>query len=380
MLFGFLKREVWLHFPFQDLVFWYRYLLLWVTRPSYRKAKWHVFFNGWWLMMLIRHIGETLGLISRPKAAALREQLERCDEKVQELGRPKLHTTINAKGLHLQRFSYEVKKPRGAIIAMHGYASHFRFCFLTLPGQKYDGSWIQKLNFEGFSVYAYDHQGHGLSDAWQDVRCNCESFDDLVDDAAVVLNDVRTTVGGSVPVFMMALSMGGNVAAQAAAGAAGRMLDGIVLLSPMLDMTIMKAANRPFMPLLPIASRIAPHLAIGSRPVHIDEVHVEIVLDPLFYTGLSRARIGLEVMLAVDSAMSKASSIRCPVLLVHSHKDGIVAPDGSKTFLQKVSSEKADFVVADEMYHHLPNEKGNEKTYEHVLHFLLAHTPPRDTT
>lgn len=105
-------------------------------------------------------------------------------------------TFINHRGLQLTTFSFERKSPdppKGVVYLAHGYASHTLFDWLlpAAPGERHDtyaGSVIAGLVDAGFAVRALDHTGHGHS---LGPRCYFDSFDDLVVEAGMFIEQVK---------------------------------------------------------------------------------------------------------------------------------------------------------------------------------------------
>ncbi|KOB86521.1 hypothetical protein PFDG_01967 [Plasmodium falciparum Dd2] len=118
----------------------------------------------------------------------------------------------NKDGLLIKSYSWEVREPLGIIILVHGLASHIRFGFLKqnakivnndhavlIDGDNYyiyEGSWIEKLNKNGYSVYGLDLQ----------VFMN-QSFRKRKKQMYIRDNDIIETV----PIYLVGYSMGANI-------------------------------------------------------------------------------------------------------------------------------------------------------------------------
>ncbi|KMZ96990.1 PST-A protein [Plasmodium vivax North Korean] len=122
-------------------------------------------------------------------------------------GKPTLGSFFNKDGLLMRTFGWLVRNAVGVIVLVHGLNSHARLTFLRhnveiVDNSKailkdennyyvYKNSWIEHFNNNGYSVYALDLQGHGLSDGWKNLSLNINNFDDLVLDVIQFLNIIN---------------------------------------------------------------------------------------------------------------------------------------------------------------------------------------------
>ncbi|KNC37129.1 lysophospholipase [Plasmodium falciparum RAJ116] len=149
----------------------------------------------------------------------------------------------NKDGLLIKSYSWEVREPLGIIILVHGLASHIRFGFLKqnakivnndhavlIDGDNYyiyEGSWIEKLNKNGYSVYGLDLQGHGESDGYQNLKLHIKDYDDYIYDLIDFIKSVYESIISkkekkqmyirdndiieTVPIYLVGYSMGANI-------------------------------------------------------------------------------------------------------------------------------------------------------------------------
>ncbi|CAD2100633.1 hypothetical protein YYG_03563 [Plasmodium vinckei petteri] len=180
-------------------------------------------------------------------------------------GNPKIGWLCNKNGLLLKTYRWLAKNATGIILLIHGFRVHTRLAFmrinLKMPDNGegvivdsdnyyiYKDSWIEKFNQNGYSVYALDLQGHGESQAVNNIRGDFSSFDDLVDDVIQYMDqihdeiskdnqtdndisnddktnhdilsdnemndepyDIVTTKKKKLPMYVIGYSMGGNIA------------------------------------------------------------------------------------------------------------------------------------------------------------------------
>ncbi|CAA9986164.1 lysophospholipase, putative [Plasmodium knowlesi strain H] len=125
-------------------------------------------------------------------------------------GKPKVDSFHNRDGLTLKTYSWQVKNPIGVIFLVHGLNTHVRLEYMRhnvdiVSSEKailkdadnyyiYKDSWIEHFNKNGYSVYGMDHQGHGQSDGWRNLKTNVKKFDDLVYDLIQYINRVHDVI------------------------------------------------------------------------------------------------------------------------------------------------------------------------------------------
>ncbi|CDU17111.1 lysophospholipase, putative [Plasmodium yoelii] len=160
-------------------------------------------------------------------------------------GNPKVDYFYNKDGLLLKTYGWIVKKALGIVLLIHGLKGHARFTYLRPNAEVinnnevlvidnnnyyvYNGSWVEKFNQSGYSVYALDLQGHGESEGWANLRGHFKRFGDLVDDVIQYMNQIQDEISNEnqtddeshdivtnkkkrLPMYIVGHSMGGNIA------------------------------------------------------------------------------------------------------------------------------------------------------------------------
>ena len=102
-------------------------------------------------------------------------------------------------GTELYGKTDSVAEPRGVVVIVHGLCEHQgRYDYLTM-----------RLNAQGYSVYRFDHRGHGRS---KGTKVYYGAFDEIAKDIDVVV-DRAIAENPEAPIFVLGHSMGGYGAA-----------------------------------------------------------------------------------------------------------------------------------------------------------------------
>ncbi|CEL97684.1 unnamed protein product [Vitrella brassicaformis CCMP3155] len=306
---------------------------------------------------------------------------ETFDDPYDADGSPRMSTFINARGLRIQTYAWEVCHPRGVICAVHGYSSHARLDWLVPPACDYEGSWVQRLNQRGYSFVALDIQGFGRSQGWRGLRGCYQRFDHVVDDVLHVIRSIKKQHASQLPTFVMGCSLGGNLALRAAHQAQKEEMDiaGVILLAPMLSVDNLKktAVRRAMLLVAPLLSALFPTAACLAIPrgkdPRIDEVFDN---DPYTYKKPLRLRVAKEQMNACDKAQAIAPSVRLPMLLFHSRNDTFIEAAGSQRLWEASPSEDKTLLWCDHMWHHLMTDAGNLELLATIAKWLDHRSEP----
>lgn len=251
-------------------------------------------------------------------------------------------------------------EPKAVLLVVHGLGEH---------SGRY-GNLVNHFVPAGYGVYGYDQRGHGKSDG---VKGYVERFADFSDDLDILLKLVRRR-HPKVKIFLVGHSIGGLVAVAYAAKHQEE-FDGLILsgatLSPPADVapaTIFAAR---------MLSSILPKTGlyiIDAAGINQDQNVVNAYKsDPLVYRGKIRARLGVELLKAMDMVGRLAAEIRLPVLIMHGSADRLASPEGSKMLYREVNSADKTLKIYEGYWHEIFNEPGRGQVLADVASWLELH-------
>lgn len=267
--------------------------------------------------------------------------------------------TVAADGLRLHYRAWEIEEGRASVFIVHGLGEHSgRYALLA-----------RELNGAGYSVFALDLRGHGLSEGR---RGHVWRFRELLSDVASVLD----ALGGVEPRFILGHSLGGLVTLRFLQTVPATAVTGAILSSPALALApgspLWKRAAAsllsPVLPALPLANGIeARHLSHDRTVMSAYErdplVHEQVT--PRFYT---------ECVGAMTRGRREADRVRVPVLILVPGDDRVVATEPTRELARSIGTpvelrEYAGF------YHESLNEIGRERVVGDLLAWLGEQAP-----
>ncbi len=265
-------------------------------------------------------------------------------------------------GIRLYRQSWEpIGQAKAAIIVVHGLFEHSgRYANL-----------VDHVVPRGFAVYSFDQRGHGKSEG---TRGYVRRFSDYVDDLEtfhrLVIDESR-----GIPVFLFGHSIGGTIAASYIASHqrdfAGCILSAAVAApgeSVTRSSILTARALSAILPRIGIATIEAS--AISRDP----EVVERYIKDPLVFRGKIRARLGSELINAMQRSLpAQMPKVDAPILLIHGSLDRLSNTLGSSRLYALARSEDKTLQCYDGFYHELLNEPGREQVLADITLWLDRH-------
>jgi acylglycerol lipase len=264
--------------------------------------------------------------------------------------------TANGGGIHHQCWLPD-GPARAVLLLVHGLAEHSgRYANL-----------VRHFVPLGYAVYGLDHVGHGKSDGR---RAFVRRFEDFLLPLETYSGMVRRAHPG-LPVFLVGHSMGGLIGA-------AYLLDhqdefrGAVLSGPSVRIpdNISPAiifAGKVLSRLLPGAGILALDPRGVSRDPAVVKAYVE---DPLVHTGKTTARLGAELLKAMQRVMAQANRIRLPLLILQGGADRLVDPRGARMLHELAGSSDKVLRVYEGLYHEVYNEPEHKQVLADVEAWL----------
>ena len=261
-------------------------------------------------------------------------------------------------GKLFRRSAIPIGEAWARIALVHGYGEHSgRHSPFLL--------WLAERGVEGHAV---DLRGQGRSEGR---RGAVARWDDYLGDLAAFLHEISSAPGVDPPLFLVAHSHGGLVAALAVIR---RVVEarGVVLSAPYLGNRVpippwkSKAAR--------VLSPIAPALRLDNGLKHEwmsrdTEMVTESRHDPLICkTATPRWFLGCGE--AQREAIRRAKEFRLPLLLLQGEQDPVSDPEMTFRFAESVRSADVTVRRYPDMLHELFREQGREGVYEHVLAWM----------
>ncbi len=274
----------------------------------------------------------------------------------------KTGTFNGAAGGSIHWRAWGVPAARAQVVIVHGYGEH---------GDRY-ARFAERLAGEGFSVWANDHHGHGLSEGRRGL------LKDLVDAVADVdhMVEMARAQQPELPIFMFAHSMGGTIGLRYALEHQDK-LKGLILSSAAVSLEglgvprIQRQAVR-------LLSRIAPGAPANRLDfdgISRDPDEVRIYLDdPLVHKGAQPAGTVSEIVEAMAELPDEVGRLRIPLLVVAGSSDPIVPAAGSRDIHERAGSPDKQLIVYEGFVHELINEppEDRERVTRDLIDWLEA--------
>jgi alpha-beta hydrolase superfamily lysophospholipase len=176
------------------------------------------------------------------------------------------------------------------------------------------------------------------------------------------------------PVFLVGHSMGGLIGALHLI-AHQEKLTGVVLSGPAIKPpgdipTAVMLIGRALSVLFPRLGLVPLEAEGVSRDPAVVKKYQE---DPLVCRGKMTARLGAELLDAMERIATEANRITLPILILQGGADLLVDPAGAQMFHEKVASSDKTLIVYEGFYHEVFNEPQHERVLSDVEQWLEGH-------
>ncbi|MGB0119690.1 MAG: lysophospholipase [Solirubrobacterales bacterium] len=254
---------------------------------------------------------------------------------------------------------------KAQLVIVHGYGEH---------GDRYTRL-AETLAAQGFSVWANDHRGHGLSEGDRGLLTR---IGDAVEDVDQVVGMARKS-RPDLPIFMFAHSMGGTIGLRYALDHQDQ-LAGLILSSAAVSLEGL-GVPRIQREAVKLVSRVAPKLPVNRLPfdgISRDPEEARIYMDdPLVYKGAQPARTVSELVEAMAELPGEVGRLQIPLLVVAGSADPIVPPAGSQDIASRAGTSDKQITIYDGYVHELINEplEDRERVTRDLIAWLDARVP-----
>ncbi len=266
-------------------------------------------------------------------------------------------TVTATDGLRLYMRRHELANARGEILITHGFGEH---------SGRY-GALTDHLIDHNYSVTAYDHRGHGLSDG---LPGHVESFGEYDEDLARMIQSVRSRSQVN-PLFLIGHSMGGLIALRYAARNSGT-LAGAIISAPLIEVAVPVPAHK--LMIARVGARMAPRMRLDNEinPSNLSrdpEVGRAYAADPLVNRKVS-AKWFAEATRAMQEVAEWAPQIKVPILVMHGTDDRLASVDATRRMFERIGSSDKELAIYPGYYHELFNEPEKQELFGRVTEWL----------
>lgn len=266
-------------------------------------------------------------------------------------------TVTATDGLRLYLRRHELANARGEILIAHGFGEH---------SGRY-GALTDHLVNNNYSVTAYDHRGHGLSDG---LPGHVESFGEYDEDLAKLISSVRSR-SQAKSLFLIGHSMGGLIALRYAAKKSGT-LTGAIISAPLIEVAVPVPAHK--LMIARVGARMNPRWRLHNEinPANLSrdpEVGRAYAADPLVNRKVSPKWFA-EATRAMQEVAEWAPRITTPVLVMHGTADKLASVAATQRMFERIESRDKELVIYPGFYHELFNEPEKKDVFERVTEWL----------
>jgi len=138
-----------------------------------------------------------------------------------------------------------------------------------------------------------------------------------------------------------------------------------------------KNVSRATIALARVLSALAPTIGLMgldvtgvSRDPAVVRAYID---DPLVYTGKTTARLGYEMVKAMQRVTAQAPRITLPMMILQGGADRLVDPNGARMLYDTIGSSDKTIKIYDDLYHEVYNEPEHERVLGDVEAWLEEH-------
>ncbi len=275
--------------------------------------------------------------------------LRRADGAIEGVGRVRLHYR-----------TWEATTPRAALVVVHGLGEH---------SGRYDEFGTRMAAF-GFSTYAMDLRGHGLSEGR---RGHTPNFDALLQDLERFRREVEGLADAKAPLFLLGHSMGGLIALRYQEEY-NTSFKGAIIVSPWVATamtvprwkTTLASAISKALPALPLGNAIDAGLLS-----HDPDVVAAYNADPLVHDRIT-PRLFTEASHSMGLVFQRADRFDDPLLFLLAGDDRIVDTRRTQQLARAIPSGEVTIKVYPGMFHEVLNERDRMLVFRDIRNWIAG--------
>jgi alpha-beta hydrolase superfamily lysophospholipase len=197
-------------------------------------------------------------------------------------------------------------------------------------------------------------------------------FDDYVDDLTTVVEQAREE-WASRRVILLGHSMGGLIALRLAVRASIP-IDGLVVSAPA---ACPRDVSRLTLLVGRALSQVAPNTGVLRLPLNRISRDPAVVdaynHDPLVFRTPIRARLGAEMLTAMDRVDAGLPGLRNPLLVMQGTADGLVDPGCGPHVYERAGSADKTLKMYDGLWHEIFNEPERDHVLDDLATWVRGH-------
>ncbi len=271
-----------------------------------------------------------------------------------------------------EKLSFFVRKwtpesaPKGMIVLLHGLSDHGgRFAYVA-----------EKFVSDGYIFVAPDLRGNGKSGG---KRGHFDSPAQVMSDISFLLGESRKT-HPDIQVILYSQSMGGNLAINFALRFPEE-IDFAISSSPWLRLT--KQPSALLQKVASILAKLYPSLLLSNGLKSEDLCHDQAICKAYDNDPLIHWKVSVSTFTIINSigewVIANASSLKTPMLLLHSEADPITSFKASLEFAENANTQLT-FIPYKTLFHELHNEPEKEEVCGKMVEWLGLNVPKGRTS
>jgi alpha-beta hydrolase superfamily lysophospholipase len=260
-------------------------------------------------------------------------------------------------GKEIYGHNWKAENPWAVILLVHGMGEHCH---------RYEHV-AKAFNEAGYSVYSFDHRGHGRTAGKKGHTPSYGHLLDVVDDVLKLAKKEN----GDTPVFLYGHSMGGNVALNMALRRKPG-IKGVIASSPWLKLAFEPPVFQVL--LAKVVKGLLPGLTQPSKldvnSISRDKEEVKKYSnDPLVHDRISTIFF-LHAHEAGLYALGRATEFGYPLFIFHGSDDKLTSHDASKLFAE--TAPNATWKSWKGLYHECHNEPEKDEVIKTMIDWVRA--------